>query len=140
MSFNQTYEQALAKKQARDALRPKRVVPLKGRKPMKRGGRLKAGKKTKQWESVRAKLKKRFAAAGITTCELHKVGRVLPHLCTYDNYLGFAHNAKRRKLTEDDLYHVILICNNAHNIIEVWPAEEMRRIVDGAIAAREVQP
>lgn len=109
---------------------------------IKRGTKLinKRGPKTKAWESARAKLKQMFAAAGITTCELHRIGSVLPHLCTYDDQLGFAHNAKRRKLSQDDLYHVILICNNAHNVIEVWPAEDMKRIVDGTIAAREVQP
>jgi len=136
------YATALARKNAREAQKArgsKFRAPLNCRQPLKRGvaGRLKPGKKTKEWASVRAKLKVRFAAVGITSCEL--LG-ILPHLCTKDNYLGFAHAAKRRKLSSDDLYHVILICNHSHNIIEVWPAEEMKRIVDSTIHQREKQP
>lgn len=96
-----------------------------------------AGKKTKAWDAERAKLKVRFEAVGITTCELR--GR-LNHECTWDNYLGFAHAAKRRKLAPEDLGHVILIDNNAHDIIERLPPEEMKRTVDETIAAREIQP
>lgn len=48
--------------------------------------------------------------------------------------------AKRRKLAPEDLSYVILIDNNAHDIIEHLPPEEMKRIVDETIAAREIQP
>lgn len=134
MSFKKSFDEA------RQAYKPMRRSQMKRTKMVVRSGRLKAGKKTKQWASIRAILKRKFEAVGITTCELHRVGSALPHLCTYDNYLGFAHNAKRRKLTDADLYHVILICNNAHDIIEVWPPEEMKRIVNGTIHARDHQP
>lgn len=104
---------------------------------VKRSRMNKAGKKTNAWAAERAKLKVRFLAAGITTCELR--GR-LEHECTYDNFLGFAHDAKRTKLAPGDLSRVILIDNNAHDIIEHWPHEEMKKIVNDTIAAREVQP
>jgi len=95
------------------------------------------GKKTKQWNSARTIIKRRFEAVGITTCELQ--GK-LKHDCGVDNYLGFAHNAKRRKLSEADLYHVILICNFGHDIIEVWPPEKMKAIVNETINQRKAQP
>jgi hypothetical protein len=59
-----------------------------------------------------------------------------PHECTGREQLTWAHNAKRRKLSTEDLTHAALICVNAHNIIEVLPPEEMRRIVDEIIADR----
>ena len=121
-AFEEATSRATAKKQA---------------SRLKRGGKLGSGKKTKRWASVRAGLKKRFAAAGITHCELFGV---LPHLCSYDDYLGFAHNAKRRKLTDADLYHVILACNPGHDIIEHWQPEEMKAIVNSVIHRREKQP
>lgn len=101
-------------------------------KPLKR-----AGKKVKAWESERRRLVKRFLEAGITECELHGV---LEHDCKFDNWLSFAHAAKRRKLRPEDLSQVILICTVAHNIIEVWPAEKMKKIVNLTIESREVQP
>lgn len=101
--------------------------------------RLGSGRKMKAWDSVRTDLKKRFEKAGIMTCELRASDRV-EHECGNDNYLGFAHDAKRRKLTTEDLYRVILICNFAHDIIEVWPAEKMKVIVNETIQSRRVQP
>jgi hypothetical protein len=110
----------------------------RGTKQMKRGTRrLGPGKKTKRWNNARAIIKRRFEAVGITTCELE--GK-LKHDCGIDNYLGFAHDAKRRKLSESDLYHVILICNFAHQLIEVWPAERMKAVVNKTIQLRRVQP
>ncbi len=90
------------------------------------------GKKVKAWDSARAKLKVKFQAAGIMTCELRYAG------CAFDNYLGFAHAHKRRKVT--DLSIAILCCNFCHDEIEIKPHEEMERIVMAVIAAREVQP
>ena len=101
--------------------------------------RLGPGKKTKAWDAARAIIKQRFEKAGITTCELRGSDKV-PHDCGNDNYLGFAHDAKRRKLTADDLYRVILICNFAHDIIEVWPAEKMKAIVNETIQSRKIRP
>jgi len=110
----------------------------RGTKQMKRATkRLGPGKKTRQWNNARAIIKHRFEAAGITTCELQ--GK-LKHDCGIDNYLGFAHDAKRRKLSGADLYRVILICNFAHQLIEVWPAEKMKAIVNETIQQRRRQP
>jgi len=133
MSFAKTYSEARGK------FKPmSRKAMKRGTKQMKRGTkRLGPGKKTKQWNSARAIIKRRFEAVGITTCELQ--GK-LKHDCGIDNYLGFAHDAKRRKLSEAALYHVILICNFAHDIIEVWPAEKMKAIVNDTIQQRRQQP
>jgi len=115
-----------------------RKAMKRGTKQMKRGTkRLGPGKKTKRWNSARAFIKRRFQAAGITTCELQ--GK-LKHDCGVDNYLGFAHDAKRRKLGESDLFRVILICNFAHDIIEVWPSGQMKTIVSETIQQRTFQP
>ncbi len=110
------------------------------RSPMQRGTkRLGPGKKTKAWATARASIKRRFEKVGITTCELRGSEKV-PHECGNDNYLGFAHDAKRRKLTAEDLYRVILICNFAHDIIEVWQPEKMKAIVNDTIQSRKVKP
>ncbi len=92
------------------------------------------GKKVKAWDNARAKLKKRFAAVGLVTCELRY------KRCGVDNYLGFAHAEKRRNLSPEDLDVVILACNFCHDEIEIKPHEEMERIVMSVIAARSVQP
>lgn len=94
---------------------------------------LKPGKKTKAWDRERRKLKIESERTGLTTCELRGV---IPHECSYNNFLGYAHDAKRRKLSAEDLKRAILICNNVHDIIEAWPAEEMKQIVNDTIAAR----
>ena len=126
MSFKRTYAEALASHK-----------PMQ-RSPMQRSTkRLGPGKKTKAWESERRRLVKRFLEAGITTCELHGI---LPHDCKFDDWLSFAHAAKRRKLTDADLAHVIIVCTVAHDIIEVWPAEKMKAIVNETIQNRETQP
>lgn len=140
MSFYRSYSEA------KEKFKPlQRKTRLKSQSAMKRGQmrcsaiRLRAGKKTKAWDSARATIKRRFEKAGITTCELRGSEKV-PHECGIDNYLGFAHDAKRRKLTAEDLFRVILICNFAHDIIEVWPPEKMKAIVDETIQCRKVQP
>jgi hypothetical protein len=94
----------------------------------------KRGKKVKAWEDERAKLKQRFLAVGIITCELRYAG------CAFDNYLGFAHADKRRNLSAKDLSVVVLACNFCHDDIEVRAHEEMKRIVMAVIAARPKQP
>lgn len=134
MSFKRTYAEALR------SHKPMRRTAMRARTSLKHGTkRLGPGKKTKAWDSARATIKRRFEKAGITTCELRGSKKV-PHECGNDNYLGFAHDAKRRKLTPEDLYRVILVCNFAHDIIEFWPAEKMRAIVNETIQNRKVQP
>lgn len=99
---------------------------------MKRGRINPLGKKGKAWAKARADLKTEFEAMGITSCELEYEG------CAGDDYLGFAHAAKRRKLTAEDLPHVILACNFCHDQIEIKPPEEMKRIVDTICQEREL--
>jgi uncharacterized protein YheU (UPF0270 family) len=89
-----------------------------------------AGKKTKAWDEAREKLKKQFAAWGITKCELNYEG------CWRDNSLGFAHLDKRRYLTEADLMQVVLACNECHQTIEVQSREEMRKELEEVIKNR----
>lgn len=91
----------------------------------------KVGPKTKAWNTARSELKVEFQFQyGVTTCELRYED------CTYDDYLGFAHSAKRRKLSAGDLKHVILCCNFCHDKIEFLPPEEMERIVNETIRNR----
>lgn len=129
-----TYQEAKAR------YKPMRRSRLASKSKLKRGTkRLGPGKKTKAWESERAKLKRKFAKVGITTCELQGSNKVV-HECGGDNYLGFAHDAKRRKLRPEDLGRVALVCNFAHDIIENWSAGKMKAIVFETIEKREVQP
>jgi hypothetical protein len=104
---------------------------------MKRGTKKLHTKKT-PWDSVRAKLKVRFERAGITRCEI----------CGADNFLGFAHCVKRRKLRADaevgspeHIETVVLLCNEpCHLRIERMQPEEMSTAVMALIAKRKVQP
>lgn len=89
-----------------------------------------AGKKTKAWEKARAELKVEHESMGITTCELRYEG------CWNDDALGFAHAAKRRKLTSVDLKHAIVACGSCHDKIEFLKPEEMERIVNETIHNR----
>jgi hypothetical protein len=105
---------------------------------MKRSGRLRpkkvylfVGKKTRAWVNARARLKKKFAAMGITTCELK-----YPE-CTHDNFLSFAHGKKRRHLVGDELETLVcLLCQNCHSRIEQMPEAAMEAIVRSVIAER----
>lgn len=101
---------------------------------LKRTRLRKLGKKGKQWVSIRAELKKRFEAAGITTCEIQYAG------CWRDNGLGFCHSKKRRNCSEADLWIVILGCNRCHDILETRPHAEMEKIVLEIISERQKQP
>lgn len=82
---------------------------------------------------MRKQLKIEFAAWGITRCELRLPG------CWLNTALGFAHAAKRRKLSPADLYQVILADNHCHDIIERLPPERMKRIVEGIISLRKAR-
>lgn len=98
--------------------------------PKRRRGLNPRGKKTVEWESIRAELKIAFARLGITRCELRYPG------CWTDDSLGFAHSKKRRNCSGRDLWTVILSCNGCHDKIEVLPEKEMERIVLRIIAGR----
>ena len=82
------------------------------------------GKKTKDWDKERARLKKRFKEIEITTCEVR-----ISDNCTDDNFLGFAHPDKRRFLSKEDLSVVVLSCNNCHSLLEVMPRVKMKKKV-----------
>lgn len=89
------------------------------------------GPKTRAWINARARLKKKFAAMGITSCELGYEG------CKHDDYLSFAHGKKRRHLQGDELETlVILACQNCHSRIERIPEAAMCAIVTSVIAER----
>lgn len=111
----------------RTGFKRQQSTPLK-RTPMKR-----VGKKTREWDTVRADLKKRFAAAGITECELKRPG------CWRNNGLGFAHSLKRRNITNpENLREVVLACNVCHDQIEALPELDMMGVVVTVIRARKV--
>lgn len=110
-----------------------RATEAPKRPSLRRKGRIKAGKKTKEWDAVRAWLKIQFTRAGIQTCQLKFAG------CWFDNALSFCHPAKRRNLTEGELYVVALGCTPCHDQLEVMPAADMRRIVEGLFALTRIQ-
>jgi len=86
------------------------------------------GKKVKAWDACRARLKKRFEAAGITTCEV----------CGTDSFLSFAHSKKRRHIQGDELSECALLCIPCHQIAEVLPHAEMAALIRNIIATRDV--
>lgn len=126
----QTYQAAIEKRKGK----PRRYGLGRAAQPLKRGKRLSAGKKVKAWNAERRRLKIEHERMGIKTCELRGV---IEHQCTYDNFLRYAHDAKRRKLSAEDLKIAILICNNVHDLLERMPPDEMKRIVNDTIAARK---
>lgn len=79
-----------------------------------------------KWEQIRAKLKKDFERKGITSCELKLEG------CWQNNALSFAHLDKRRKLTEEQLYEVVLACVPCHTKVEYAPnmREKLQAVID----------
>jgi hypothetical protein len=105
---------------------------MKQRKPMNR-----RGAKVKAWDAARAKLKVKFEAAGIVTCEFPLI---FMHDCWRDNGLSFAHSHKRTD-PHFQMYKVALACPPAHQVLdEVFTHDQMAIAVHRAIEAREVQP
>lgn len=88
-----------------------------------------AGKKTKEWSDVRGEIKKEFFKNKIVSYELKYKG------CWKDNALSFAHIDKRRKLTKEDLYKVVLAYIPCHDIVEFDP--KMRNILELVIKNRK---
>lgn len=93
----------------------------------------KIGKKTKAWNDVRAELKPKFFAVGITSCEIKR-----PSICWRNNALTFAHPDKRIRVKPEHLHIVILACTPCHQWVE--PRKDMPDIVAGIIKNRKVQP
>ncbi len=100
-------------------------------KHLKRSPVKKSGRQTKANRASNARLKKRFTAMGIESCELGYEN------CTKDNFLSWAHGRKRRHLQGDELDTlVILSCLNCHTRIERMPESAMCAIVESVIAER----
>lgn len=86
------------------------------------------GKRTDKWNRVRAKLKKKFEAMGITRCEV----------CFGTFGLAFAHAKKRRFIqTDDDWEEVALLCQPCHEKIEFAGHDKMYESVTKIIANRD---
>jgi hypothetical protein len=98
---------------------------------VKKKKRLKTrGEKLDMWETTREILKLRFAAAGVTSCELRYEG------CSGNN-LSFGHSKKRRYIqSQEELEKVISACQNCHDFIEYKPGKY--EIVRRAIASRRI--
>lgn len=82
----------------------------------------KPGKKQKEWDKARAKIKLDFIKKGITSCEV----------CHSTFNLSFAHAVKRRFIsktaTVGSAYHletVALLCHTHHDMYENLPHEAM---------------
>lgn len=97
---------------------------------MKRTAIKRRGKKTAEWDRVRAEIKKKFEAHGVTTCELRG------SQCWNRGWLSFAHSKKRRLMQGTDIWEVALLCTVCHQNIEAKSHEEMARIVREIIANR----
>jgi hypothetical protein len=95
---------------------------------------LRAGKKTKEWQRVRERLKPRFEAVGIIRCEFRYQG------CWHNNALSFAHMRKRRNLAPNELKIVALACIPCHDKLELMPESLMAQTVSDVIQRRVLQP
>ena len=68
-----------------------------------------AHERVKQWNALRPKLKAKFAAMNVTSCEV----------CGSTFALSFAHRVKRRFIhTDAELATVALLCAEHHHAIE----------------------
>ena len=94
----------------------------------------KRGKKTKEWENIRRHLKVIFEEMGITYCELDT-----PHACWHDIGLSFAHPRKRRNLSQDQLWHVALLCPIGHELVERLPEDQMAEVIYEIINNRKAK-
>lgn len=98
---------------------------------MKRGGKLKAGKRTKKRIAMNARLKKMAEAKGIHQCEVRLDG------CLKTWALTWAHSKKSRFIvTDDEWMEAALACVHCHDKIEAMPHDQMYKIVTEAINNR----
>lgn len=108
-------------------------------KPPAKGKKLphaiKPGKKVKVWEVARVSLIKLFTTWSITTCEIRLDG-----ICIKDNFLGFAHTERRRKLSEADVKSpnkVVLACQPCHHVVDfVMDRMEAKALLEKIIKER----
>lgn len=83
--------------------------------------------RNRRWPQIRAKLKKQFEAAGITSCEI----------CGSSFALSFAHRLKRRFITTmEELSTVALLCQMHHTEIEHSGHQPMYEAITNLIAMR----
>lgn len=74
---------------------------------------MKQGRKTREWSEARRKLKEEYEEKGIISCELRL------RLCTFNNFLSFAHRYKRDDARCTHTYEgTVLACQNCHAMIE----------------------
>jgi hypothetical protein len=112
------------------------MYPKLGKKIKKRKALKRIGSETRRWMEARKVLKDAYRTAGITSCELDII-----HDCNSWQFLTWAHGDKRRNLTKEELYSlVILCCVNGHQKIEKMPREDMRFIIERVIVNRSVDP
>ena len=88
--------------------------------------KLKAGRKTKEWNEVRAELKRKFSDMGITQCEL----------CGRSDMLSFAHRKRRRFCDREELYNVALLCVPCHESIDTQGSDFMFETINTIINER----
>lgn len=88
----------------------RRGSPLRAGAPQKpRKALPRLGKRGKEWEACKRKLKVRFERAGITSCEL----------CGSAFALGFSHSLPRRYITTSkQLEEVALLCAGCHLVTD----------------------
>jgi len=85
------------------------------------------GKRTDKWNRIKAKLKTKFEAMGVTRCEL----------CFGTFGLAFAHSKKRRLITTDeDWEEVALLCQPCHEKIEFSGHDNMAEAIRAIITER----
>ena len=113
---------------------PRRCMVMGGSLSRASADRGRAEVKTEEWNSLRRKLKKRFAAVHITRCEVGFAD------CWGDNGLSFAHAKKRRNLKLEENSEVVLACLPCHDKLESLPEYKMTRVVRGIIDKRVIQP
>lgn len=109
--------------------------------------RIKPGKKTKMWDSVKPGLKEDYQVAGITYCEIGAYLMDIPQYADqvsqhrHQFFLTWAHGKKRRKLKEEELKLLLVLgCFDCHTFIEALPHAEMLKIIQAIIRARPQQP
>ena len=83
---------------------------------------MKTGKKTKEWDNAKRKLKALFADSGITYCET----------CGTGFGLSWSHSRKRRHIVGNELYEVILQCLRCHQKFEADPnlTDKVREVIE----------
>lgn len=108
---------------------------------------IKPGVKTNDWEAAKKLLKVAFEEVGITYDEVGAYLMQFPeHAAKVQHFkhkffLTWAHGDKRDNLEGAELITLVaLCCVECHNYIERMPRAEMRKIIEGVIEARRVQP